>query len=182
MENFDVTNTNSSLYFQAASMAAKAQAKSNGTDKTNKKQSIKKGSFSSAMQKSVEEASLASEGLPVEIAGMEPEEAIIFLKDAADIAADALKENQLPEYFTDYRKKVSQFLKYIVKNNFETKTTQRKGFNRSGRPYNPQTQIYIIDQKLDEMARWMLYEHKRTLNMLAKIEEIQGMLVDLIAT
>lgn len=182
MENFDVTNANSSLYFQAASMAAKAQSKANGTNGIQKKQAIKKGSFSSAMQKSAEEASLISEGLPPEIAGMEPEEAAIFLKDAADIAADALRENQLPEYFTDYRKKVGQFLRFIAKNNYEIKTTQRKGFNRKGRPYDPQTQVIVINQKLDEMARWMLYEHKGTLNMLAKIEEINGLLVDLLAT
>ena len=60
-------------------------------------------------------------GLPIEIASMTEEEAVIFLKDAADIAADKLRKSQMPDVYADYRLKVSQFLRYIVKNNFEIK-------------------------------------------------------------
>jgi uncharacterized protein YaaR (DUF327 family) len=40
----------------------------------------------------------------------------------------------------------------------------------------------VINQKLDEMAQWLLHSHADTLQMLAKIEEVNGLLVDLMAT
>ena len=40
----------------------------------------------------------------------------------------------------------------------------------------------MINAKLDEMAQWLLHTHSDTLQMLAKIDEINGLLVDLMAT
>ena len=172
MEGVDVLN--SGLYFNAAHAAATETARQ--AQKKNKTESPKKSAFTSAFEKAQVEHQLISEGLPPEIAGMTPEEAVVFLKDAADIAAEKLKASQLPEVFADYKKKVTQFMKYIVKNNFEVIKHKR------GRKQNPRTEIVVINQKLDEMATWLLHSHKDTLQMLAKIEEVSGLLVDLMAT
>lgn len=169
--------------FFAANQATSAQAALNAkkSQKQEKAGTIKRGSFQNAMEKAEEENSLLSAGLPIEIAGMDAEDAVIFLKDAADVAADKLRSEMTPTNFAEYREKVSQFMRYIVKNNFAVTSRKRPGLNRKGKPFAPQMQIKIIDQKLDEMAAWLLSSHKDTLKLLAKVDEINGMLIDLMA-
>ncbi len=161
---------------QASSAQSAVQAK-----KEEKTKPIKKSSFNKALEKANEESNLLQEGMPVEIAGMSVEDAVIFLKDAADVAGNKLRANTLPSDFADYRLKVSQFLRYIVKNNFEIQKHERLGFSRKRKCLDPQTQIIIINKKLDEMAEWLLHDHKDILALLAKVDEIKGMLVDLMA-
>ena len=173
-----VDSVSSGLFFNATQFAAADNAR-----KTNKKEKtgqVKKSAFATALEKSRLEHQLQMEGFPVEIAGMEVEEAARFLKDAADLAADKLKECQMPENFADYRKKVSLFMRYVVKNNFTIEQHARAP--RKGRKVQPQTQVVVINQKLDELARWLLTGHSETLLMLKKIDEISGLLVDLMAT
>ncbi len=174
----DLDALNQSLYF-TASQAASAQAAqaSKRKDKT-ETDSAKKRSFASTLERMQEERLLMQEGLPIELAGMDTEEAVIYLKDEADKAADKLRDSQMPEVFEDYRRKIGQFMKYIVKNNFRTKIKQRPG----RRAREPLYQVQIINQKLDELARFMLSTHRDTIQKLAKIEEINGLLVDLMAT
>lgn len=112
---------------------------------------------------------------------MDEESAIVFLKDEADIASDKLKESQSPENIENYRKKIGQFLKYIEKNNFEVIEKRRFGKNRRGMKFQPYHQIQIINQKLNNLASDMLFNHSKNLNLLARLEEINGMIVDLIA-
>ncbi len=148
-----------------------------------KKEEVKKTkkSFASAMEKARVEQQFLQEGFPVEIASMEVEDAAVFLKDAADIAADKLKENQSPENFASYKKAVSQFVRYLVKNNFDVVDRKRIGRNKLGRKIDPHKSIVIINEKLDELGRWLLTSHKETLEMLRKLDEIKGMMVDLMA-
>ncbi len=178
MAGIDSLNSQSSqsLYFaatQAASQQAAKQAKQ--SEKTSKT------SFTSSLKKLAEEAELSAAGLPKEIAGMDEEEAIIFLKDAVDIASDQLKLSQSPENLEKYREKIGQFMKYIVKNNFEILEKRRFAKNRRGRPLSPYYQVQVINQKLNNLASDLLYNHSKNLNLLAKIEEINGLIVDLLA-
>jgi uncharacterized protein YaaR (DUF327 family) len=173
-------NQTQSLYFAAVQTAKQEAAKAEKKRKTDK---LKAKIFSSALQKSQEEHELLSAGLPKEIAGMTTEEAVIYLKDAADIAAETLKSNQIPQNFTDYRKKVSQFMRFVVKNNIEIKHKMKYRANTKRHlRLSPYVQVSIINQKLDEMAKWLISSHRDTLKMLARIDEINGLLVDLLAT
>ncbi|WP_294427415.1 YaaR family protein [uncultured Treponema sp.] len=165
-----------SLYFaatQAASQQMAQQAK-----KTEKKE---KSAFAMSLSHNQEKAQLMSEGLPVELAGMSQEEAIVFLKDEMDMAGDELKARQSLEAMEKYRKRVSQFMKFVVKNNFEFIRKKRFGRNRKGKPIDPFCQIQIIDQKLNQLANEMLILHGANLNLLAKVEEINGLIIDLMA-
>jgi len=172
----DLDALNQSLYFTASQATAVQNARN--TQKKDQSQGTKKKNFASALERMQIENMLIQEGFPKEIAGMDLEDAVIYLKDEADKAADRLRESQMPDVFEDYRRKVSQFMKFVVKNNFKTKTKQRPG----RRSLDPLYQVQIIDQKLDELARFMLQSHKDTLHKLAKIDEINGLLVDLMAT
>lgn len=175
----------SNLYFQAAqSVAGQSAAKAQKDEKSRQADKTRKA-FSSALEKSRQEFVLVKDGFPKEIAGMDEEEASIWLKDQADMAADVLKEHQTPENFAAYRRKVSQFLRYVAKNNFEVRKKQRRGLTRTGKPRDPQVMVTVINQKLDEMASWLISPgndiHRSTLRMLARVDELKGMLVDLIA-
>lgn len=165
-----------SLYFAATQAASQQQAQQ--AKKAEKKE---KSAFASAFEKRKAEASLVSEGLPPELAGMSEEEAIVFLKDAMDMAGDELKARQDLASMEKYRRKVSQFMKYVAKNNFEIISKKRFGRNRKGRPVDPYIQVQVIDQKLNQLASEMLILHGANLNLLAKVEEIQGLIIDLMA-
>mgnify|MGYP002707536237 FL=1 len=179
----EVEGTSSSLYFSAAASIANAQAqKAQKDEKSQKTYKTRRKLFSRAMEKARQAFSLQHSGFPKAIAGLDTEDAAIYLKDQADMAADRLKEKQTPEEFADYRKKVSQFLRYLAKNNFEVKKRERRGFTRKGKPLDPQFKIVVINQKLDEMANWLLSSHREAFAMLARVNEISGLLVDLMAS
>ena len=86
----------SSLYFSAVTNASKEATKGKKVEKSNKT------SFSSLVKKSQEVEELISSGLPIEIAGMEIEEAVAFLKDSVDSAADKLSSEITAENFETY--------------------------------------------------------------------------------
>ena len=109
----------SSLYFSAVTNASKEATKGKKVEKSNK------NSFSSLVKKSQEVEELISSGLPIEIAGIEIEEAVAFLKDSVDSAADKLSSEITAENFAEFRMAVTNFVKYISKNNFEIDKTKR---------------------------------------------------------
>ncbi len=183
MELEGINQGTQGLYFNAAQSASLREAARLKKEKEAAKASkVKKSAFANALERSQEEYKLKQDGLPPEIAGMEVEEAVVYLKDAADVAAEKLKACQMPEYFSDYREKVSQFMRYIVKTNYVVEKEKRLGRTRRNRPLAEYTKISQVNKKLDEMAQWLLHSHKDTLEMLAKIDEIRGLLVDLLAT
>lgn len=166
-----------SLYFAAAQSAAAQQAQQT----KNTEKSAKKTSFTSIFKKTQETSLLTSEGLPVEIAGMETEEAVNYLKDEMDTAGEELKNFQSAENMEKFRKKVSQFMKYIVKTNYNLVNTRIERKLKSGRVIKPLYQIEVIDKKLNQLAAEMLWNHSRNLNLLARVEEINGLIIDLLA-
>jgi uncharacterized protein len=88
-----------------------------------------------------------------------------------------LKHEQSIENIKNYKKTVKQFLEYIIRKTIkiEEKTSginilKRKKF----------TLIKIIDKKLESLAVDVLGRQKKQLEILGKIEEINGLIVDLI--
>jgi len=165
-----------SLYFAAAQSASQQMASQ--TKKTEKKQ---KSVFATSLSKNQEKAQLLSEGLPVELAEMSEDEAVVFLKDEMDMAGEELKSHQSLESMEKYRKKVSQFMKYIVKINYNFIATREEKKLRSGRVIKPLYQIEVINKKLNQLAAEMIILHGQNLNLLAKVEEINGLIIDLFA-
>jgi len=173
-----------SLYFAAAQAAAKQQAKE--TEKQSKSSAVKKSSFSSSLEKAQEEYDLAKDDLPLELAGKSIEDAIVFLKDELDIAGDNLASSPDMEQIQNYRKKLGNFMKYVSRNNYEVLTYARR---RKGRPLLDKktgkpayyVQIQVINEKLAQLTNDLLYNHRKNLNVLARVEEINGLIVDLMA-
>ncbi len=179
----EVDGINSSqIYFQAAQSVAAQQAAKAKKDSKAEKTAPKKSIFASLFEKAQAQVQFTQDGFPIEIAEMEIEDAAVWLRDQADSAADYLKDHQTPDVFADYRKKVSNFMRYVVKYNLEFKKKNR----RRSVQRDPHCQISIINAKLDEMARWLINPvndiHRKTLGMLERINELKGLLVDLYAS
>ncbi len=177
-----------SLYFSAASAASKETEKKRDRERLSRA-GAKGASFASLLEKSQEIEALVSEGLPAEIAGLSAEEAVVFLKDAVDAAADSLVSRMDADSFSGFRRSVSQFMKYVAMHNYEVSKIKRFGLSRKKggpffadtRPRDPYVQIQVVDEKLDRLAAMLLQNHADKLKLLAQVDEIKGLLIDFFA-
>lgn len=175
--------TNSLLYSSNLQNSKKAEAKKE------KPKVQKKSSFSSMVDKKVEVESLISQGLPAEIAGLSMEDSVIFLKDKIDVAAEQLENDLSAERFKEFKKSISQFMKFVSKNNYEVVKRKRPGkfvvikkqYFSEVREKDPFVQVHVIDQKLNELAGMILQNYGDKISKLAKLDEIKGLIVDFLA-
>lgn len=170
-----------SLYFNAAQQAAQAQMQSEQAKRKDKSEGLKKSSFGSVMQEQAEKSRLISMGLPPEIAGMDEEQAVVFLKDELDAAGDAISINATPEAFDRYKKAVGNMMNFFQKTNYLVASHKRFGKTRKGKPRDPAIEIIAIDEKLNKLANDIWYNHLDKLKLLERIHEINGLIVDLMA-
>lgn len=162
-----------------ASEIAKESSKKSRTEKTGKL------SFQEIFKKNISQSQAQAQsqaGFPPEIESMSISDALVFLKDRIDEAGERLAEDFSAESFAAYRKSINQFIKYVVKNNFEIEKKERKGIDRrTRRPYAAKVLVQEIDKKINQFASDMLLEHLDKIKMLARVNEIQGLVVDLLA-
>jgi uncharacterized protein YaaR (DUF327 family) len=123
--------------------------------------------------------SAETSGIPG-IEGLSFDEALVVLKDELDRAGDNLKLGVSTENFIAYTDAVTNFMKFVVSNNYEMITKKRR------RPSIKWEDDYfhivkVVDEKLDRLAAEVLSNHADKLAMLARIDEINGLLVDLIS-
>lgn len=173
----NVDSTANSLYFTAAMSAAQNQAVAE-SQKKNRKEKIA-NTFSSLLKDKQEEQYLVSEGLPAELAGKSVDEAVDFLKDELDMAGDNLGINATPQAYDRYKKAVGQFIKFLEKNNYTIDVKKRKP--RRGQIMKPAYQIMAINQELDKLAYDLWYNHLDKLQLLKKVHQINGLVIDLLA-
>ena len=100
------------------------------------------------------------------------------LLDAVFASGDALKKSATLESIKDYRQKVKDFVKYAVRHSIVVEETtsganilKRKRF----------TLVKVIDEKLEALAASVLAAQKEQLALLAQIDEINGLLVNLMS-
>lgn len=87
-----------------------------------------------------------------------------------------LAEHRTVDELRKYKKMVKEFMDEAVQNGL--KLEEQRGFNRRGR-----TKIYKIvkevDKKLIDLANDVLNKEKSHLDILSKVGEIQGLLINL---
>ncbi len=100
------------------------------------------------------------------------------LLDGVFASGEALKKVPTMETIKDYRQKVKDFVKYVVQKSVRVEETlsganilKRKRF----------TLVRVIDEKLDALAASVLAAQKEQISILAQIDQINGMLVDLVS-
>lgn len=167
------------LYFTAVSSAAGEAAKEAKKKKSDAQQ--RTGIFSAMLKKNEEANELVSSGLPSEIAGMSVEDAVVFLKDRVTTSGDRLVDSMTEDAFVEYRRAVSQLMKYVVKYSFEIEQLAGRR-NRRTNKERIFVQVRIIDEKLNNLAAEILANQADTFLLLKRVEEIRGLLVDVLAS
>jgi uncharacterized protein YaaR (DUF327 family) len=120
------------------------------------------------------------------------EEAVQELLDAVRGAGDDLRQRPIPEEILKYKKAVRNFLHYVVENGYVVEeqegipNAQKPGYK--GSLWDPAAKkatafriVRVVDQKLDSLAAEILSGQVSQLELLAKLEEITGLLVDLVS-
>ncbi|GHV58294.1 hypothetical protein AGMMS49579_25540 [Spirochaetia bacterium] len=145
--------------------------------KAQDKSTVQKGQrsrFSSILETTREEAA-AELGTPQELPVSE--EAVNHLLDDVRSAGDELRNRPFPEEIIRYKRAVRDFLHYIVENGYTTEQ-QTSGTNLLKR--KKFTLVQVADKKLEDMAAMLMTSQMNQLELLARLEEITGLLVDLL--
>jgi uncharacterized protein YaaR (DUF327 family) len=119
------------------------------------------------------------------------EAAVQELLDAVHSSGDALKKKPFPQEIKQYKRAVRNFLHYILENSYGTENqlgipnSLKPGFRGPrGSPRalerKSYTVVQVVDQKLEQLAAGILAGQVTQLEILARINEITGILVNLL--
>ncbi|MDR0589088.1 MAG: DUF327 family protein [Spirochaetaceae bacterium] len=119
------------------------------------------------------------------------DEAIQELLDAVHSSGDDLKKKPFPEEIKRYKRAVRNFLHYVVENSYGVEkqigipNSLKPGFTGPrGSPRALERKSYmmiqVVDQKLERLAAGILAGQVTQLEILAKVDEITGILVNLL--
>jgi uncharacterized protein YaaR (DUF327 family) len=119
------------------------------------------------------------------------EATVNLLMDEVRSAGDFLQSRPFPEEIMRYKQAVRNFINYVVQNVYALEHEKgipkflRPGF--SGQRGSPDamsqkhyTKITVIDKKLEDLAAMLLSSQSRQLELASRLEEIRGLLVDLL--
>ena len=164
--------------FYSQSAAALEAAKKNKKEEEQKKTGKVKTRFADLLHKA-EEIPATDPDLPIEIASMEFDEAVAFLMDEVTMAGEELKNSPLPECYESYKKKITQFLHFVEKNTYDIEN-QLGILSPRFKNRKKYIIVTVVNEKLEQLARDIMFIQSSQISMLAKVEEIKGLLVDLL--
>ncbi len=114
------------------------------------------------------------------LAGLDPnasaEENLRLLLDEVHTSGEGIKARASPDAIKRYKAAVRSFLHYIVENGY-TVEEHVSGANILKR--KKFTLIQVVDRKLEQLAAGILAGQQSQLDILARVDEINGLLVDL---
>lgn len=174
-----------STYYSSLQSATSSLKKDSKKEKIS---STSKQKFSELLQTN-NDGTFNIQDFPKEIQDLSLEDAAVFLKDKIDVLGDALSKNPSTENLMEFKKSVQQFMKFVVINNYEINKKIIKKFskpqqtfskyNTKPRQKDPRVTINMINSNLDNLTRAMLFNQKDNLKLLSQINEIKGLIVDL---
>jgi uncharacterized protein YaaR (DUF327 family) len=175
MDKVDIPGGNLPFFNPAAYNTARTEAQKSrdkGAVKPLKGRSVLKTPFSRLLE--AHDAGEAEEAAA--LPNYPPSEEVLQeLLDDVHSAGDALKQRPLAEEIKQYKRAVRHFLHYVVENGYTVKTTTYL-FNHEKRR---KVQIEVVDQKLETLAAGLLSGQLGQVELLARLDEITGLLVDL---
>jgi uncharacterized protein YaaR (DUF327 family) len=114
-------------------------------------------------------------GLPALESALSDDEAAELL-DRLFAAGDHLKRRQDSQSFREYRQAVRDFIGAVVQSGIEVEERTSGSTIQKRKRY---ALLSIIDTKLEQLAAGMISSQRAQLDLLAKVDEINGLLVDL---
>lgn len=140
-----------------------------------KKAAKGKGLFRAALGTAVEEAR-AKAGVS-DSGGEFSQAQLEELLDGVHEAGDRLKENPSVELVQAYKKAVRDFVHYVVERSY---SVEQKSSGRNILKRNVYFRVSIIDESLEKLGAEILRNQRDNLEILRRVDEINGMLVDLL--
>lgn len=124
------------------------------------------------------EAQSETESIALGELGLAPGASLEEMLDAIHSVGDRVRENASQETIGEYKRAVRAFMDFVLSHALavDVKTSspnilRQKKF----------TLVRVIDRKLERLASGVLLNQHDTLEVLARIDEINGLLVDLIS-
>ncbi|MCL2759812.1 MAG: YaaR family protein [Treponema sp.] len=119
------------------------------------------------------------------------DESVSILMDDVRDAGDRLKSRPFTEEIIRYKQAVRNFINYVVQNCYSKEheigipNKLKPGF--IGRRSTPEAmeskdyvKIQVIDKKLEDLAAMLLSSQGRQIELVSRLEEIRGLLIDLL--
>ncbi len=195
----EVDSLGANYYYSGVQNASNEAIKRNTRKEEVQKSSSKKLNFSKLLKgEETEEVNFIAQGLPPEISSMSIDDAAVYLADAVSMAGNDFSQEQTQENLERFKTSVSQFIRFVVSNNYEVNIMQRKRrLGKGGQPSRlfvfsdysvppqkpkPKYSIEVINKKLDALARETLSTQADNLKILAQVNEIKGLIVDLLSS
>jgi uncharacterized protein YaaR (DUF327 family) len=176
MAKIDFPDGNSPFFNPAAYGAAHAEAKK--TKDRGRAGSARRPDFRSSLETAAEAENAADAAARAGAAADGPsEEALRGLLDEVHASGDDLKDNATPDAIRRYKSAVRGFLHYVVENGYSVEERVSGGNILKRKKF---TMIQVVDRKLEQLAAGILAGQRSQLDILARVEEIAGLLVDLI--
>jgi hypothetical protein len=169
MSKIDFPEGNAPFFNPAAYTGAKREEK-------RVKERQRTAPFSTLLDKASDETA-ETEGPEALRSAAPSEEALRELLDDVHESGEELKTKPTPENIKRYKGAVRSFLHYIVENGY-TAEERMSGTNILKR--KKFVVIQVVDRKLEQLAAGILAGQRAQLDILAKVEEINGLLIDLI--
>ena len=119
------------------------------------------------------------------------ENTVNLLMDEVRSMGDILKGRPFPDEIMRYKQAVRNFINYVVQNSYSVEYENgipnflKPGFKgqrgtpeaMKGKEY---TKIQVIDKKLEDLAAMLVSSQMRQMELVSRLEEIRGLLIDLL--
>jgi uncharacterized protein YaaR (DUF327 family) len=143
-----------------------------------------KAAFSSVLERARSGELGPPEELPVS------QETVNRLLEDVRSAGDTLRDRPFPQEILAYKRAVRNFIHYVVGNGYEVEEQEgipnylKPGGGGRGRPDSQERHRYhtvrVVDQRLEELASMLVKGQLSQIALLSRLEELQGLLVDLV--
>lgn len=187
MLNVDTRNS-SAANLPAAALLMTAQSKTKQTGRSGKSPQVKRA-FSAFMKEKLNgtEAESVINGLPIA-------EAFPLLLDDVRRKGEALSKRPFPSEIRNYRQAVRNLIGRVIDATYGVEEDSglpnylKAGFDKTTFKADPERRtekkkyqtVRVIDQKLDKLAAGIMMGQSGQMGILRSIEEINGLLVDLL--
>ena len=168
-----IDSVSTTQYLMAGTKGAQNQVKKN-----EKSRETSKSVFSQLLKEAEKETDPPLVNLS-NVADLSFDNALEVLQDTLMTAADNLKQHPVPENIDAYKKAVGNFIFFVSRHAYSLSAKDRPQKNGIKPP--PLYTIEVINSKLDRLASDILFNQKRELSLVARVDEITGLVVNLLA-
>lgn len=124
-----------------------------------------------------EKLTLSSSSIEKENVVLREQEYLEKLQDDVYSTGDALSDTVCPENILAYKKAIKAFVEYVLDSAYEVENIVTGSLNPARK--KAWTIVKVINEKLDRLITDLMYSQLKKIEVLKRIDEIKGLIVDL---